>query len=73
MQRFGESANRSLVFYVKTLSFKTERGDEFLERKAQFPSVRVNENTILDLMEYDDLCLLLRRLLEVVKSLVDHQ
>jgi len=50
-----EDAKRSLEFYVNILGFEPERGDDFLKGKAKFPSVRINENTIFDLMERDNL------------------
>ncbi len=50
-----ENAKYSMEFYVKVLGFEPEREKEFLEGKVQFPSARINENTIFDLMERDKL------------------
>lgn len=50
-----KNANRSLDFYVNTLGFESVREEAFTEGKARFPSVRVNEKTIFDLMEHDKL------------------
>ncbi|MFC4858222.1 VOC family protein [Actinophytocola glycyrrhizae] len=41
---------RSLDFYTGPLGLAAERVDEWRAGKVRFPSVRVNENTILDLM-----------------------
>lgn len=49
------NAERSLAFYGNTLGFEPVRADEFSEGKARFPSVRVNQKTIFDLMEPDKL------------------
>jgi len=56
-----ENAKRSLDFYVDILGFETVREKEFSEGKARFPSVRVNERTIFDIMEYDKLLPLVRK------------
>ena len=50
-----ENAERSLDFYVNTLGFDSVREEEFSEGKARFPSVRINEKTIFDIMEHDKL------------------
>ena len=50
-----ESAQRALEFYVDILGLTPVRADDFEAGKARFPSVRINEATILDLMERDDL------------------
>ena len=50
-----ESTTRALEFYVDILGLESVRAEEFAEGKARFPSVRVNEATILDLMERDEL------------------
>lgn len=56
-----KDSKHSLDFYVKVLGMKSEREDEFLEGKSKFPSVRINENTIFDLMERDALLPLVRK------------
>ena len=56
-----ESAERSLDFYVNTLGFHSVREKEFLEGTARFPSVRLNEKTIFDIMEYDKLLPLVQK------------
>lgn len=50
-----ESANRSLEFYVGILGLEPVRAEDFAEGKARFPSVRINEATIFDLMERNEL------------------
>ncbi len=42
---------RSLAFYTGTLGLKGERIDAFREGKVGFPSVRINADTLIDLME----------------------
>jgi catechol 2,3-dioxygenase-like lactoylglutathione lyase family enzyme len=56
-----ENAERSLDFYVNTLGFDSVREEEFSEGKARFPSVRINENTIFDIMESDKLLPLVQK------------
>ncbi|MBI4529546.1 MAG: VOC family protein [Deltaproteobacteria bacterium] len=41
--------DRSLDFYTGVLGLKGERVDEFRAGKVGFPSVRINEDTIIDL------------------------
>lgn len=41
--------DRSLTFYTQVLGLKGERVQEFKEGKVGFPSVRINEHTIVDL------------------------
>jgi catechol 2,3-dioxygenase-like lactoylglutathione lyase family enzyme len=50
-----KNAKRSLDFYINTLGFESVREKEFLDSNARFPSVRINENTIFDIMESDEL------------------
>lgn len=42
---------RSLLFYTQTLGLKGERIDEFRGGKVGFPSVRINGDTLIDLMK----------------------
>lgn len=41
----------SLEFYVETLGLEAVRAEEFGEGKVGFPSVRLNQATIFDLMD----------------------
>jgi len=41
--------DRSLAFYSQVLGLKSERVDDFRAGKIGFPSVRINEHTIIDL------------------------
>lgn len=41
--------DRSLQFYIDVLGLQGERVDEFRAGKVSFPSVRVNQQTIIDL------------------------
>ena len=41
--------DRSLAFYTQVLGLRGERVEEFKEGKVGFPSVRINEHTIIDL------------------------
>jgi len=50
-----ESAKRSLDFYVNVLGLTPVRAEDFEEGRARFPSVRLNEGTIFDLMERTEL------------------
>ena len=50
-----ESAKRALRFYVEILGLEPVRVEEFANGTARFPSVRLNETTIFDLMERNDL------------------
>ena len=44
-------AHRSLAFYMGTLGLEPERVEEWEAGEVFFPSVRVDERTVLDLME----------------------
>ncbi len=44
---------RSLDFFVRILGMQSVRQPEFEEGTVPFPSVRLNESTILDLMSHD--------------------
>ena len=48
-----ESARRALDFYASTLGFEAVREKEYLAGKARFPSVRINDKTIVDIMEHE--------------------
>ena len=50
-----KSVQRALEFYVTVLGLDAVRVEDFAEGKARFPSVRVNETTIFDLMERSEL------------------
>ena len=41
--------DRSLKFYTETLGLQPERVDEFTAGKVGFPSVRITDDTIIDL------------------------
>lgn len=41
--------DRSLAFYTDVLGLKPERWEEFKAGKVGFPSVRINQETIIDL------------------------
>ena len=45
---------RSLAFYTEVLGLKGERIDEFRAGKVNFPSVRINDATIIDLFPRQD-------------------
>jgi len=45
--------DKVLDFYVNTLGLKPVRLSEYQQGKAPFPSVRVNEQTIIDLFPID--------------------
>jgi catechol 2,3-dioxygenase-like lactoylglutathione lyase family enzyme len=44
---------RSISFYTETLGLKGERLEEFRVGKVAFPSVRINEHTLIDLMQME--------------------
>jgi extradiol dioxygenase family protein len=44
-----EDDDKMIGFYSEVLMFPTERLDEYRSGKVPFPSLRVNENTIIDL------------------------
>ncbi len=46
-----ESPKRALEFYVDVLGLAPVQAQDFEEDRASFPSVRLNETTILDLMD----------------------
>lgn len=46
---------RALEFYVDILGFEAVRAQEFRAGKARFPSVRINERTIFDIMNRSEL------------------
>lgn len=43
-------AERSLTFYCGVLGLEPERVDEWRRKEAFFPSVRIDESTIIDLL-----------------------
>ncbi len=46
-----ESPKRALEFYVDVLGLAPMQAQDFEEDRASFPSVRLSETTILDLMD----------------------
>jgi catechol 2,3-dioxygenase-like lactoylglutathione lyase family enzyme len=46
--------DRSLKFYTEVLGLKGERVDEFRAGKVSFPSVRITDQTIIDLFPNKD-------------------
>ena len=56
-----ESSKRALEFYVDVLGLTPVRAQDFEEGRARFPSVRVNEVTIFDLMERSELLSLVQK------------
>ena len=44
-----KDTERSLSFYTEVLGLKSERVEEFKSGKVGFPSVRINDGTIIDL------------------------
>jgi len=46
--------DRSLKFYTEVLGLKGERVEEFRTGKVGFPSVRINDQTIIDLFPRKD-------------------
>jgi len=46
--------DRSLKFYTEVLGLKGERVDEFRAGKVSFPSVRITDQTIIDLFPSKD-------------------
>jgi len=55
-----EDSKRALEFYVDVLGLEAVRAQDFDEGKARFPSVRVNERTIFDIMDRNELLPLVR-------------
>lgn len=56
-----ENSKRSLDFYVNVLGLEAVRAEAFEEGKAHFPSVRVNERTIFDIMDRNELLPLVQK------------
>ena len=46
-------AERSLKFYTETLGLASERVDLWRRGDVRFPSVRINQDTIIDLFEFE--------------------
>jgi len=44
-------AERSIAFYCDELGLKPERVEEWRDKKVFFPSVRIDEHTLIDLLE----------------------
>jgi catechol 2,3-dioxygenase-like lactoylglutathione lyase family enzyme len=44
---------RSLAFYINVIGLKGERVDQFRRGEVGFPSVRISESTLIDLMKVD--------------------
>ena len=42
--------DKSIRFYTEVLGLRPERLDEFEDNKVPFPSVRINDDTIIDLL-----------------------
>ncbi len=55
-----KSAKHALDFYVDALGLEPVRAEDFAEGRARFPSVRINEATIFDIMERSELLSLVR-------------
>ena len=47
------NVERSVAFYTGTLGLTGERLDEFRAGKVGFPSVRINEHTLIDLVQVE--------------------
>ena len=52
---------RSLEFYVDVFGLEAVRADEFHAGDARFPSVRINDKTIIDIMERGELLPLVQK------------
>ena len=50
MLRVGD-LERSLAFYTDVLGLAPERVDQWRRKEIGFPSVRINESTLIDLMQ----------------------
>ena len=46
-----EDVERSLAFYCEELGLKPERVDEWRNKEVFFPSVRIDEHTLIDLLQ----------------------
>ncbi len=44
---------RSIAFYTQTLGLQGERLEEFRAGKVGFPSVRINDHTLIDLVQVE--------------------
>lgn len=58
-----DNPKRALEFYVDVIGLEAVRAHEFENGKAPFPSVRVNDRTIIDLMD--------RALVPIVREFTD--
>lgn len=52
---WAESAKRSLDFYVNVLGLTAVRAEAFTAGAVPFPSVRINEHSLIDIMERKNL------------------
>ena len=52
---------QALTFYTDILGLEAIRAEEYVEGKVRFPSVRLNENTIFDLMDKNELLPLVQK------------
>ncbi len=50
-----DDTERALKFYVNVLGLEAVRAEDFSQGKARFPSVRLNDRTIFDIMNRNDL------------------
>ena len=56
-----KNANKSLDFYVNIVGLIPVRAEEFKAGKVRFPSVRINDSTIFDIMERSKLLTLVQK------------
>ena len=56
-----DNAESALAFYVEMLGLEAVRLNEFHSGQTKFPSVRINECTILDIMQRDALLPLVKK------------
>ena len=56
-----KNAKKSLDFYVSVVGLEPVRSEEFKAGKARFPSVRINDRTVFDIMERSKLLTLVQK------------